>query len=127
MKSQWRNGLLIKGDRICIPPELYERMLHDLHEGHKGIEKMQHLTHNRIYWQGMDADITEYVKNCKICTKHKATQAVQPMIPRDIPEGPWQDSQQTSSITTTQITSSLQTHFVSTPSYTKSLQKQQNQ
>ena len=33
------NGLLTKGDRICIPPELYERMLHDLHEGHKGIEK----------------------------------------------------------------------------------------
>ena len=85
------NGLLIKGDRICIPPELYERMLHDLHEGHKGIEKMQHLAHDRIYWQGMDADITEYVKNCKICTKHKAMQAVQPMIPRDIPEGPWQD------------------------------------
>ena len=85
------NGLLIKGDRICIPPELYERMLHDLHEGHKGIEKMQHLTCDKIYWQGMDVDITEYVKNCKICTKHKATQAIQPMIPRDIPEGPWQD------------------------------------
>ena len=85
------NGLLIEGDRICIPPELYERMLHDLHEGHKGIEKMQHLAHDKIYWQRMDADITEYVKNCKICTKHKSMQAIQPMIPRDIPEGPWQD------------------------------------
>ena len=70
------NGLLIKGERICIPPELYERILHDLHEGHKGIEKMQHLTCDRIYWQGMDVDITEYVKNCKICTRHKATQGV---------------------------------------------------
>ena len=37
-------------------------MLHDLHEGHKGIEKMQHLARDKIYWQGMDADITEYVK-----------------------------------------------------------------
>ena len=37
------NGLLIKRDRICIPPEFYQRMLYDLHEGHKGIEKMQHL------------------------------------------------------------------------------------
>ena len=33
------NGLLIKGDRICIPLELYERMLYDLHEGRKGVEK----------------------------------------------------------------------------------------
>ena len=66
------NGLLIKGDRICIPPELYQRMLHDLHEGHKGVENMQHLTCDKIYWQGMDTDIAEYVKNCKICNKHKA-------------------------------------------------------
>ena len=66
-------------------------MLHDLHEGHKGIEKMQHLACDKIYWQGMVADITEYVKNCKICTKHKTMQAIQPMILRDIPEGPWQD------------------------------------
>ena len=73
------------------PPELYQRMLHDLHEGHKGVGKMQHLTQDKIYWQGMDADIAEYVKNCKICTKHKATWAVQLMLPRDIPEGPWQD------------------------------------
>ena len=39
----------------------------------------------------MDADIAGYVKNCKIWTKHKAMQAIQPMLPRDIPEGPWQD------------------------------------
>ena len=39
----------------------------------------------------MDTDIIEYVKHCKICTKHKATQAIQPMIPKDVPEGPWQD------------------------------------
>ena len=85
------NGLLLKGERVCIPPELYQRTLHDLHEGHKGIEKMQHLAREKIYWPGLDADIIEYVKHCTICTKHKATQATQPMIPRDIPEGPWQD------------------------------------
>ena len=66
-------------------------MLNELHEGHKDIKKMQHLAREKIYWQGMDADITEYVKYCKIRTKHKATQAVQPMIPKDVPEGPWQD------------------------------------
>ena len=60
-----------------------------LNNGHKGV-KIQHLARDRIYWQGKEADITEYVKLCKICTTHKATQAIEPMLPRDIPEGPWQ-------------------------------------
>ena len=32
-----------------------------------------------------------YVNWCKICTNHKAKQAVQPMLPRDVPGCPWQD------------------------------------
>ena len=35
------NGVLLKGDRVWIPPELYERMLSDLHNNHRGIEKMR--------------------------------------------------------------------------------------
>ena len=58
MNSQWK--MVYSSKVICIPPELYEKMLHDLHEGHKGIENMQHLTRDKIYWQGMDVDITEY-------------------------------------------------------------------
>ena len=85
------NGLLLKEDRVCIPAKLYLRMLHEIYDGHKGVEKMQHLARDRIYWQGMGADIAEYVKHCKVYTKHKATQAIEPMLPKDIPEGPWQD------------------------------------
>ena len=32
-----------------------------------------------------------YVSQCTICTKHKASPPAQPMLPRDIPDGPWQD------------------------------------
>ena len=85
------NSLLLKGGGVCIPPKLYQIMLHDLHNGHKGIEKMQHLVRERIYWQGLDADITEYVKCCKVCIMHKATQAIESMMSRDIPEGPWKN------------------------------------
>ena len=44
-----------------------------------------------FYWSRMDANIAKYIKQCRICTQYKATQAMQPMIPRDIPVGPWQD------------------------------------
>ena len=52
---------------------------------------MRHLSQTTIYWPGIDADITNYVNFCKTCTQHKAKQAVQPMLPRDVPDPPWQD------------------------------------
>ena len=45
------NGVFLKGDRVCIPPELCERMLSDLHNNHRGIEKMRQLSSR---WPGID-------------------------------------------------------------------------
>ena len=85
------NGILLKGDRVCITPELYERMLSHLPGNHRGIEKMRHLSQNTVYLPGLDAKIANNVNHCKTCTQHKAKQAVQPMLPRDVPDSPWQD------------------------------------
>ena len=85
------DGVLLKGDHMCIPPELYDRSLHELHETHTGIEKMQHRARATMYWPRMNADIIEYVKYCKTCIQNKATKHIQPMIPRDVPDTPWQD------------------------------------
>ena len=85
------NGILLKGNWVCIPPELYERMLSNLHGNHRGIEKIRHLSQSTVYWPGLDADIADYVNHCKTCTQHRAKQAVQPMLPRDVPDSPWQD------------------------------------
>ena len=56
-------------------PELYERTLNDLHNNHRGIEKMSHLSQTTIYWPRIDVDIGSYVTHCKICTQHEAKQA----------------------------------------------------
>ena len=52
---------------------------------------MQHRARATLYYPGIDVDIIQYVKCCKTCIQHKATQHTQPMIPRDVPEAPWQD------------------------------------
>ena len=85
------DDVLMKGNRVCIPPELHDRSLYDLHDSHQGIEKMTHITRANVYWPGIDADISDYVRRCTICTKYKASQATQPMIPWDIPDSPWQE------------------------------------
>ena len=85
------DGLLLKGTRVCIPPELLKRTLADLHGSHQGVSRMQAQAREDVYWPGIDADISDYVSRCTICTKHKASLPAQPMLPRDIPDGPWQD------------------------------------
>ena len=41
-------------------PRAYNRSLHELHEMHLGIEKMQHRARATVYWPGIDVDIVEY-------------------------------------------------------------------
>ena len=86
-----KDGVLMKGNRVCIPPKLQDRTLCDLHDGHLGVEKMTHLARSTVYWQGIDADIADYVRCCTTCVKYKALQTVQPMLPCNIPDGPWQE------------------------------------
>ena len=85
------DGVLFKGNRVCIPPELHDRTLYDLHDSHQGIEKIPHIARANVYWPGIDANITDYVRRCTICPKHEASQTVQPMLPHDIPDRPWQE------------------------------------
>ena len=85
------DGVLMKGNRVCIPPELHDRTSYDLHDSHQGIEKMTYIARVNVYWPGIDADISDYVKRCTICTKYKASQATQPMLLGDIPDRPWQE------------------------------------
>ena len=85
------SGLLLMGARVCIPPEILERTLPDMHGAHQGIDRMQNQVGEAVHWPGIDADIADYVNWCTICTKHKDSPPAQLMLPRDIPDGPWQD------------------------------------
>ena len=52
---------------------------------------MTHLARAHVYWPGIDANILDYVRHCTIYTKYNVTQVVQPMLPWDIPDIPWQE------------------------------------
>ena len=86
---------------------------------------MQHLTQATIYWPRMNADITDHVKRWKICIQHNATQAVQPMLPRDILNGPWEDNATNSFIFNNNEYLLIAGTFSNTPSCIRSLPKQQ--
>ena len=52
---------------------------------------MTHLAKTQVCWPGIDVDIINYVKCCTISTRHKTSQTVQSMLPRDIPDRPLQE------------------------------------
>ena len=83
-------SLLLKGTKVCMPPELLDCTLNDLHGVHQGINRMQAQAREAVYWPGIDTDIGHYVGQCTIFTRHKASPSAQPMLPRDIPDGLWQ-------------------------------------
>ena len=53
--------ILLKGDCICIPPELIERTPADLLGTHQGNEKMKSQVREAGYWPDIDTDIASYV------------------------------------------------------------------
>ena len=43
------SGLLLKGTKVCIPPELLNCTLADLHRAHQGIDRMQAQVREVVY------------------------------------------------------------------------------
>ena len=68
-KLSINSGLLLKGTRVCIPPELLNCTPADLHGAHQGINRMQTQVREAVYWPGINADIAKYVCQLTICTK----------------------------------------------------------
>ena len=74
-------GVLLEGNKVCIPSEIHDRTLYGLHDSHCSVEKMTHLTRTHVYWPRVNKDIADSVSHCTICARHKASQTVQPMLP----------------------------------------------
>ena len=83
------DGLLLKGPRIVIPSCLCEEYLERLHYGHLSASKIQDNARQHLYWPGLDADITDYVRRCQECIK-KAHPPKEPLQAHDVPSQPWE-------------------------------------
>ena len=83
------DGLLLKGPCIVIPSCLCEEYPERLHYGHLSVSKIQDNARQHLYWPGLDADITDYVRRCQECIK-KAHPPKEPLQAHDVPSQPWE-------------------------------------
>ena len=60
----------------------------DLHGSYAGINKAMDLARTCVYWPGMEADVTDYIKWCLMCIKC-SNLPVKTLQPHKVPPGPW--------------------------------------
>ena len=59
-------------DRVFIPPALRQAVLSKFHEHHPGMVAMKSLARALIWYPGMDKDIEQLVRHCRICQSVRA-------------------------------------------------------
>jgi transposase InsO family protein len=84
------NGILYKDSRVIVPYTMRPKMLQDLHAAHQGEEKTMSLARTYLFWNGMTGDITEMVKTCPTCQRHKPAMQKELLYPHEVPAGPWE-------------------------------------
>ena len=84
------NNLLIRGDRVVIPPTLQRDVVEKLHSGHQGTTKCRERAKHSVWWPGITKDIENIVSDCTMCCKHRQQHA-EPLLPSTLPARPWQN------------------------------------
>ena len=80
--------LLTKGEQVVIPPSCRDDIMADLHGSHAGINKAMDLARTCVYWPGMEADVTNYIKQCLTCIKC-SNLPVEMLKPHEVLPRPW--------------------------------------
>jgi len=84
------NGLLFKGCRLIVPANLRNQVLHIVHKGHFGIEKMQLRARETVFWPGISNEIMEIAKACEVCQIFSQSQQRETLMSHEIPQSPWE-------------------------------------
>ena len=83
------NGLLLRGSRLVIPPNLRTDILHKIHTGHQGITKCRRRAAQSVWWPGISKDLEHFISRCPICCSQKL-QHSEPLLTSPMPDYPWQ-------------------------------------
>ena len=65
-----------------------DSILADLHKSHEGVNWSLSLARTCMYWPGMEADVTDYIKWCITCINN-SKMPVEMLHPHKVPTRPW--------------------------------------
>lgn len=82
-------GFVLRGNRFILPSSLREKALEIAHESHPGITTMKRFLRNRLWWPGMDSEITQKAQNCVDCVLLSKDSPPAPMKRTPLPHTKW--------------------------------------
>lgn len=64
-------------------------MIEELHDSHPGICRMKSLARSYVWWPGMDRELEEKVRSCRVCQQSRPQDAPTTIHPWEWPKRPW--------------------------------------
>ena len=64
------DGLVLKGNRVVVPPAMRQKTLARLHDGHQGVSATLQRARRTVYWPKMQEDISAMLLECTQCQQH---------------------------------------------------------
>ena len=86
----YQDGIILKGERLVIPPSLRLKVKKQMHSAHLGKDSMLRRAREIVYWPGMSSEITAIAESCETCLKMTPKQCRENLMPREKGERPWQ-------------------------------------
>ena len=98
LKDYWQHrnvistyrGCLIYGNRTIVPLKFRKTLLEALHTSHPGMTRMKSLARMYAWWPTINAEIAEFVSNCRNCQSYSDAESRVPPIPWAKSLKPWE-------------------------------------
>ena len=85
------DGMVLRGHRLVVPTALRKHVLQLAHEGHQGIVRTKQRLRSKVWWPGIDKDVERLIKSCHACQIVSTGNPPDPVMPSELPSGPWED------------------------------------
>ena len=83
--------MIVYGCRLLIPTAMCQQALANLHDSHQGTVRTKERARLSIYWPGIDNDIDNVIRSCKICQDQLPSNSKEPIMSKPKPFWPFQE------------------------------------
>ena len=83
------DGLLMKGDKIVLPKEIWNEVIECAHKGHMGAKMCAKLIKENYYFPDIEKLVNERVLDCEECDANTDTSKLNPILSSTMPTEAW--------------------------------------
>ena len=88
-ETTYREGILLKNQRIIVSTTLRPEIKSIIHQGHFGLENSKKRARQALFWPLINSEVEDMIKDCPTCLTFRNRQPGEPAIKHSVPEEPW--------------------------------------